>query len=97
MTEVAQPIIYKGLEDVLFTETKLTFIEGDKGILKHLGIPIQELAEKSSFEEVSFALLNARLPKKAELEAFDAALKSRRAIPDAPTRGSPAVSRVAPA
>lgn len=83
MTEVAQPIIYKGLEDVLFTETKLTFIDGDKGILKHLGIPIQELAEKSSFEEVSFALLNARLPKKAELEAFDALLKSYRAIPNA--------------
>jgi citrate synthase len=83
VTEATQPHVFKGLEDVLFTETKLTFIDGDKGILKHLGIPIQELAEKSTFEEVSFALLNARLPNKAELEAFDAALKSRRAVPAA--------------
>ena len=51
--------IAKGLEGVLFTESKLTFINGSEGILTHLGIPIQEWAEKSTFEELSLALLDA--------------------------------------
>jgi citrate synthase len=69
-----------GLRGVVFTSTQLTFIDGEKGILKHVGIPIAELAENSSFEETSFLLLNARLPNTSELEAFDAGLRSRRAI-----------------
>lgn len=73
--------IAKGLEGVLFTETKLTFINGTEGILTHLGIPIQEWAEKSTFEEVSLALLNGKLPTAAELAEFDAKLKANRAIP----------------
>jgi citrate synthase len=75
------PEVIKGLEDVLFTETKLTFIDGEKGILKHVGIPIQELAEHSTFEEVTFLLLNARLPRAHELTAFDASLRERRGVP----------------
>ncbi|ADV67946.1 citrate/2-methylcitrate synthase [Deinococcus maricopensis] len=73
--------IAKGLEGVLFTETKLTFIDGTAGVLEHLGIPIQQWAEKSTFEELSFALLHARLPKADELAQFDAALKANRAVP----------------
>ncbi|AFD26191.1 citrate/2-methylcitrate synthase [Deinococcus gobiensis] len=78
MTEIA-----KGLEGVLFTESKLTFINGSEGILTHLGIPIQEWAENSTFEELSLALLDAKLPSAAELAAFDAELKANRAVPDA--------------
>ena len=73
--------IAKGLEGVLFTETKLTFINGTEGILTHLGIPIQEWAENSTFEELSLALLDGKLPNKAELDAFDAKLKANRAVP----------------
>ncbi|WP_407570446.1 citrate/2-methylcitrate synthase [Deinococcus altitudinis] len=73
--------IAKGLEGVLFTETKLTFINGTEGILTHLGIPIQEWAENSTFEELSLALLSGHLPTTAELEAFDAKLKANRAVP----------------
>ena len=73
--------IAKGLEGVLFTETKLTFINGTEGILTHLGIPIQEWAEKSSFEELSYALLHARLPRADELAAFDADLRANREVP----------------
>ena len=76
MTQIA-----KGLEGVLFTESKLTFINGSEGILTHLGIPIQEWAEKSTFEELSLALLDAELPTAAELAKFDAELKANRAIP----------------
>lgn len=73
--------IAKGLEGVLFTESKLTFINGAEGILTHLGIPIQEWAEKSNFEELSLALLDGRLPTAAELAHFDAELRANRAIP----------------
>lgn len=73
--------IAKGLEGVLFTESKLTFINGTEGILTHLGIPIQEWAEKSTFEELSLALLDAELPTAEELAKFDAELRANRAIP----------------
>jgi len=79
MTNTAN--IAKGLEGVLFTESKLTFINGSEGILTHLGIPIQEWAEKSSFEELSLALLDAELPTAEELARFDADLRANRAVP----------------
>jgi citrate synthase len=48
----------------------ITFIDGAKGILRHRGIPIEELAAKSDFVEVCFLIIYGRLPKKAELEKF---------------------------
>ena len=74
--------IAKGLEGVRFTESKLTFINGQEGILTHLGIPIQEWAEQSTFEELSLALLLRRLPTAQELAEFDAELKANREIPE---------------
>src|SRR5471032_2696774 len=44
----------------------ITFIDGDKGILRYRGYPIDELASKSSFLDVSWLLLNGELPDKAE-------------------------------
>jgi citrate synthase len=76
-----KPAVMDGLKGVVFTESKLSFIDGEKGILKYVGIPIQELAENSTYEETAFLLLNARLPKREELEALTATLNSRRAIP----------------
>ncbi len=48
----------------------ITYIDGDKGILEYRGYPIEQLAEKSSFLEVAFLLLNGELPTPAELEQF---------------------------
>jgi len=48
----------------------ITFIDGDKGILEYRGYPIEQLAEKSSFLEVSYLLLNGELPTPKELEQF---------------------------
>lgn len=73
--------ISKGLEGILFTESKLTFIDGERGILTHLGIPIQEWAEKSTYEELALALLKGELPNASELAKFDAELKANRAVP----------------
>jgi citrate synthase len=48
----------------------ITFIDGDKGILEYRGYPIEQLAEKSSFLEVAYLLLNGELPNPKELEQF---------------------------
>ncbi len=48
----------------------ITFIDGEKGILRYRGYPIEELAESATFEEVCFLLIHGRLPARAELDAF---------------------------
>jgi citrate synthase len=53
------------------TESKITFIDGDAGILLHRGYPIEELAEYSTFPEVCYLLLNGDLPTKEEFEVFN--------------------------
>src|SRR5260370_41524224 len=51
-------------------QSKITFIDGEKGILRYRGIPIEELAEKSTFVEVAHLLIMGRLPTSAELRRF---------------------------
>ena len=51
-------------------ESGLTYIDGDAGVLLHRGYPIGQLAEQSSFMEVSYLLLNGELPSKDELANF---------------------------
>ena len=48
----------------------ITFIDGEVGILRYRGIPIEVLAEKSNFLETSYLLINGNLPKKNELDVF---------------------------
>lgn len=67
----------KGLEGVTAAETRMSFIDGEKGVLEYVGIEIDALARHSTFEETTYLLWNTRLPKKAELEAFCADLRSR--------------------
>jgi citrate synthase len=51
-------------------KSKITFIDGDKGILEYRGYPIEQLAEKSTFLEVAWLLWNGELPTVAELAEF---------------------------
>jgi citrate synthase len=51
-------------------KSKITFIDGDKGILEYRGYPIEQLAEKSTFLEVAWLLWNGELPTKSELAEF---------------------------
>ena len=51
-------------------ESSITFIDGDKGILLHRGYPIEQLAEKSSFLELAYLLLNGELPSKSQFSNF---------------------------
>ncbi len=48
----------------------ITFIDGEKGILRYRGYPIEELAASSNFVEVSYLLVHGHLPSKQELENF---------------------------
>ena len=53
------------------TKSAITYIDGDEGVLLYRGYPIEQLAEKSSFLEVSYLLLNGELPTKPQFDAFD--------------------------
>ncbi|MEM0090237.1 MAG: citrate synthase/methylcitrate synthase [Nitrososphaerota archaeon] len=61
-------VIHKGLENIIITETTLSYIDGEKGILYYAGYPIEDLAKYSTFEEVCFLLWYNRLPKRKELD-----------------------------
>jgi citrate synthase len=50
--------------------SKITFIDGEKGILRYRGYPIEQLAEKSNFLEVAFLLLSGELPTESEFDSF---------------------------
>jgi citrate synthase len=52
------------------TQSAITFIDGEKGILRYRGYAIEELAEKSSFLEAAFLILNGELPSEDELASF---------------------------
>jgi citrate synthase len=52
-------------------ESKITYIDGDEGILLYRGYPIEQLAEQSTFLEVAYLLLNGELPTKAQEQEFE--------------------------
>ena len=54
--------------------SKLTYIDGDKGVLLHRGYPIEELAEKADFLEVAYLLLEGELPNAEQKKKFDGAI-----------------------
>jgi len=62
--------IDKGFKNTGATESAITFLDGEKGILRHRGYSIEELADKSSFIEVSYLVIYGELPTQEELRAF---------------------------
>src|SRR6187455_3792339 len=56
-------------------ESKITYIDGEAGVLLHRGYPIEQLAEKSSFIEVAYLLLNSELPSEQQLGEFTQAIQ----------------------
>jgi citrate synthase len=73
----------EGLEGVVAALSMISSIDGEKGILLYRGIPIEQLAEHSTFEETSYFLLHGHLPKRQELADFENKLKRRRNVPPA--------------
>ena len=60
----------QGFVNTASTKSAITYIDGDAGILRYRGYPIDQLAEKSTFIEVSYLLIYGELPTPAQLEAF---------------------------
>jgi citrate synthase len=69
-----------GLAGVPATKSNISSIDGEKGILAYRGYSINELAEKSTFEETALLLLNGSLPTSDELDHFDYQLRSERKL-----------------
>src|SRR6266436_7187959 len=76
------PIISKGLEGVVATETRLGDVRGQEGQLIYCGYDINELAGKASFEEVIYLLYHNKLPNRAELDDLKKQLAAERQLPD---------------
>ena len=70
-----------GLRGVTVADTKISFIDGEKGILLYRGYRIEQLAESSTFMEVAYLILNGALPDRASLLKFEKAVKEARTLP----------------
>ena len=65
----------QGFVNTASTKSGITFIDGDAGILRYRGYPIEQLAAKKSFLDVSYLLIYGELPDKVQLEAFDQSIR----------------------
>jgi len=72
-----------GLRGVKVADTRISDVDGEKGVLIYRGFNVVDLARFSTFEEVSFLLLKDHLPAREELKRFQADISSERKIPDA--------------
>ncbi len=71
-----------GLRGITVADTKISFIDGEKGILIYRGYRIEQLAQDASFMEVAYLMLNGSLPNREELAAFEKLVKEARHLPD---------------
>jgi citrate synthase len=80
---MAQPVNVKntGLRGITVADTKISFIDAEKGILIYRGYRIEELAERSTFLEVAYLLLNSSLPGADELKKFEREVTAAREVP----------------
>ena len=69
-----------GLEGIPATESSISYVNGQKGILEYRGIRIEELAQKSTFLETAYLLIWGGLPTKQELDAFKAEIQQHRRL-----------------
>jgi citrate synthase len=73
--------IHRGLKGVYFDTSKASFIDGSIGKLLYRGYNIHDLAEQSTFEEVTYLLLYGHLPTERQLEDLDSTLRTNRGLP----------------
>lgn len=59
-----------GFANTAVTQSSITFLDGDKGILRYRGYPIEEIAEKATFVETAYLLIHGELPTKEQLRAY---------------------------
>ncbi|WP_404371627.1 citrate synthase [Kytococcus sedentarius] len=71
-----------GFVNTASCSSAITFIDGDEGILRYRGYPIEQLAEKSTFMEVAKLLMDGELPSEQELESFREDVRARAEMPE---------------
>jgi len=71
-----------GLMNTGATKSAVTFLDGEKGILRYRGVPIEELAESSTFIETALLLIDGELPKTERLDHFNRAILQGSCLPD---------------
>jgi citrate synthase len=69
-----------GLAGVPATQSNISDIDGEKGILSYRGYPIEQLANHSTFEETTLLLLDGKLPTQAALDEFSHKLRRNRRV-----------------
>jgi citrate synthase len=69
-----------GLEGIPATQSSISFVDGQRGILEYRGIPIDELAKKSNFLETAYLLIWGELPTQEELELFEGEITHHRRL-----------------
>ena len=69
-----------GLSNTGICPSGITYVDGEKGILRYRGIPIEQLVRQSSFVETSFLLIYGHLPTREELDRFQARLTANAAL-----------------
>ncbi|MEM1252200.1 MAG: citrate synthase [Cyanobacteria bacterium P01_H01_bin.21] len=69
-----------GLEGIPATESSISYVDGQKGVLEYRGIRIEELAQKSTFLETAYLLIWGGLPTKQELDAFKDEIQHHRRL-----------------
>ena len=75
LRETGDVTLDSGFVNTASCTSKITFIDGDKGILRYRGYPIEQLAAQSNFLEVSYLLIYGELPTQEQADAFDAKLR----------------------
>ena len=69
-----------GFTSTCSTQSSITYIDGDEGVLLYRGYPVSQLAEKCNFIEVAYLILNGELPDKTQLENFDSNIRKHTMI-----------------
>ena len=69
-SEAGMITLDRGYKNTGSCESAITFLDGEKGILRYRGYAIEELAEKADFLEVAYLLIFGELPNKAQLDKF---------------------------
>ncbi|MFX0176834.1 MAG: citrate/2-methylcitrate synthase [Candidatus Hodarchaeota archaeon] len=82
LCELDKSKTYKGLVGIYVDDSLITYIDGHQGKLYYRGYLLDDLVEKSTFEEVAYLLIYGKLPNKSELNSFKDILIKERNIPD---------------
>ena len=64
-----------GYKNTGATKSKITFLDGEEGILRYRGYPIEQLADHATFLEVAYLLIYGELPTQAQLDAFKTSIQ----------------------